>query len=372
MARRRSSRRAGGGRLTIGALVAVGLIAASGGLLALRNGETGQIGVEPAADDALSVTLRALGAPGRSLADGVERFGAMWSATDRVKELERENAELRAWRGMAQALAERNERYEALLKIPPSGLGRQLAPDAGIAARLVIDVGGPFRRTLLANAGADHGIQRGYIAVNENGLVGRVVSVGAQSARVLMLDDYNARVPVMGQTSRVRAIMVGEPGGSAPLDGLVQLTQPKLGPIVAAGASLREGEAIVTSGDGGVFPGGLMVGYAHRDGAGAWRVELAAAKSGIDVVRILPFALPQAPEAAPVADSGPPLPPPSAREIAGAASPPPVAARPAPARAPIARTPIAPPAAEEVDGVPDAEAPTAPPSVTPPQQRPPA
>jgi rod shape-determining protein MreC len=370
MARRRHARRSGGGRLTIGAVTAVALIAVGGGLLALRNAETGQLGVEPAADDALSVAIRTLGAPGRGLADGFDRLGQMWAATDRVKQLERENAELRAWRGLALALAERNERYEQLLKMSPDSMGGALMPNAGVAARLVLDAGGPFRRTLLANAGADLGVKRGFIAVNENGLVGRVVSVGAATARVLLLDDYNARVPVMGQTSRVRAIMVGEPGGSAPLEGMLHLTQPKLGPIVAAGSTLREGEAIVTSGDGGVFPGGLLVGYARRDGASQWRVDLAVAKSGIDMVRIIPFAQPAPPEAAPVEDAGPPPPPPSAREIAAGsgavmAPPPPVRLLPpAQVRAPAARapTPQPPSADDEVDGAPAADdTPAAPP-----------
>ena len=69
-----------------------------------------------------------------------------------------------------------------------------------------VDSEAAFVRTLLANAGADHGVRVGYIAVNENGLVGRVVSVGRRSARVLMLDDYNSRIPVMGEASRVRAV----------------------------------------------------------------------------------------------------------------------------------------------------------------------
>ncbi|MFZ4068953.1 MAG: rod shape-determining protein MreC [Caulobacterales bacterium] len=378
MARRRNARRSGGGRLTIGAVTAVALIAVGGGLLALRNAETGQLGVEPTADDALGGVIRILGAPGRGLADGLDRLGQMWTATDRVKQLERENAELRAWRGLALALAERNERYEQLLKMPAASMGGALTPNAGVAARLVLDAGGPFRRTLLANAGADLGVKRGYIAVNENGLVGRVVSVGASTARVLLLDDYNARVPVMGQTSRVRAIMVGEPGGSAPLEGMLHLTQPKLGPIVAAGSTLREGEAVVTSGDGGVFPGGLLVGYARRDNASQWRVDLAVAKSGIDMVRIIPFAQPTPPEAAPVNDAGPPPPPPSAREIAAGsgvalAPPPPVRLLPsAQVRAPAARAPPPPPNADdEVDGAPAADDTPAAPPPAPAPARPP-
>ena len=94
--------------------------------------------------------------------------------------------------------------------MPEDGFGEGADIENSIAAQLVLDSGGPFMRTLVANAGEMHGVKVGYIAVNENGLVGRVVSVGQRSSRVLMLDDYNSRIPVMGEASRVRAVLAGQ------------------------------------------------------------------------------------------------------------------------------------------------------------------
>lgn len=360
MARRRSGRRgAGGFRLTVGALVAVGLACAAWALLALRNPDTGQVGPEAAVDDALAGSV---GATQGSM-DGATtlggRFTAMWTAAGRVKELERENAELREWKALALALAERNARYESLLKMAPGAGGSAATPNIGVTARLVLDVGGPFRRTLLANAGADQGVKSGFVAVNENGLVGRVVSVGRTSSRVLLLDDYNSRIPVMGQTSRVRAILVGEPGGAPALEGLIRLSQPKMQNVVGLTAP-REGEMIVTSGDGGLFPAGLPVGRATEGRDGVWRVKLGAAAAPIDFVRLTPYAPVAPPEAAPVADPGPPPPPASAREV-------PVAPRPfvsAPLVTPARATPQPRPVSDDVD------APPAPPAATTPQPAP--
>jgi rod shape-determining protein MreC len=162
-------------------------------------------------------------------------------------------------------------------------------------------------RTLVANAGAVHGVKVGYIAVNENGLVGRVVSVGQHSSRVLMLDDYNSRIPVMGEASRVRAVLAGQAARRPELSLYpYQLQAPRMDFIVGA-QSLREGERVITSGDGGLYPRGLQVGVARRDGDGSWRVALAAAQQPIDFVRIIPFVPVDPPETTADPNATPPL-----------------------------------------------------------------
>jgi rod shape-determining protein MreC len=144
---------------------------------------------------------------------------------------------------------------------------------------------------------------------------------------------------------------------------------PMLDFIVGA-QSLREGERVITSGDGGLYPRGIPVGVARRDRDGQWRVALAAAQQPIDFVRILPYigiAQPEdtAPESAPpppntggssVADISnetmtpapsyqPPPPPPPPRPRAQTTSPAqPAAARttPAPPPSPLPAQVIAP------------------------------
>ncbi|MBK6704011.1 MAG: hypothetical protein IPG56_09850 [Caulobacteraceae bacterium] len=171
----------------------------------------------------------------------------------------------------------------------------------------MLDSGGPFMRTLVANAGADHGVKVGYIAVNENGLVGRVVSVGQHSSRVLMLDDYNSRIPVMGESSRVRAVLAGQATRRPELSLYpYQLQAPRMDFIVGA-QSLREGERVITSGDGGLYPRGISVGVARRENDGSWHVSLAASQQPIDFVRLIPFVPIDAPEETADPNATPPL-----------------------------------------------------------------
>ncbi len=310
MARRRSStRRAGAGR-RIPPGVALGLLLVIAGvvLVSMRAGQTAQSqAVQQTGDDSAAAAGVAATQPARAGGDFFARLGGMWGAQDRIDQLERENHELQQWRDLAERLAERNARYEALLRMPADAFGEGADIENSIAAQLVLDSGGPFTRTLVANAGADHGVRVGYIAVNENGLIGRVVSVGRRSARVLMVDDYNSRIPVMGEASRVRAVLAGQ--ATRPPDLYThpfQMQAPRLDFIVGA-QSLRESERIITSGDGGLFPRGIPVGVARSSGDGQWRVALAASQRPIDFVRILPYVGVARPEEQPVADEGPPL-----------------------------------------------------------------
>ena len=309
MARRRGVvRRAGAGRrVTPGALLAILLVLGAVVLIGMRVGRSG--GAETAmrdGDDATAGASVAAAGPARATGSFFSRLGDMWNTTARIQQLEKENRDLQAWRGLAERLAERNSRYEALLRMPADSFGEGADIEHSIAAQLVLDSGGPFTRTLVANAGADHGVRVGFIAVNENGLVGRVISTGHRSARILMRDDYNSRIPVMGEASRVRAVLAGQ-AAAAPdlLIGPLQVQAPRLDFIVGA-QSLREGERIVTSGDGGLFPRGVPVGVARRSGDGAWRVVLAVSQTPIDFVRLIPYVGAESPEAAPVADAGPP------------------------------------------------------------------
>ena len=52
---------------------------------------------------------------------------------------------------------------------------------------------------------------------------------------------------------------------------------------------MRNGDRVLTSGDGGVFPRGLPVGLAVKGLDGRWRVVLASDKAAVDFVRILLF-----------------------------------------------------------------------------------
>jgi rod shape-determining protein MreC len=329
-------RRAGAGR-RIPAGVALGIVLVIGAVIMIgtQTGRTPQTeAIVQTGDDAAAAAGRAATGPARAGEGFFDRLFGGWNAASRIEELERENRELQAWRDLAERLAERNRRYEALLRMPPDAFGEGADIENSIAAQLVLDSGGPFMRTLVANAGELHGVKVGYIAVNENGLVGRVVSVGQHSSRVLMLDDYNSRIPVMGDASRVRAVLAGQATRRPELSLYpYQLQAPRMDFIVGA-QSLREGERVITSGDGGLYPRGIPVGIARRERDGSWRVALAAAQQPIDFVRLIPFVPVEPPEDTATPGETPPLGSSSSVSVIGRETmpPPPAASPPASAQ----------------------------------------
>jgi len=375
VARRRSSvRRAGGGR-RIPAGVLLGIVLAIGAvvLIGTQAGRTPQTeAVMQTGDDGAAAAGRVATGPARAGEGFFDRLFGGWNSAARIEELEAQNRELQAWRDLAERLAERNRRYEALLRMPPDTFGEGADIENSIAAQLVLDSGGPFMRTLVANAGELHGVKVGYIAVNENGLVGRVVSVGQHSSRVLMLDDYNSRIPVMGESSRVRAVLAGQATRRPELSLYpYQLQAPRMDFIVGA-QSLREGERVITSGDGGLYPRGISVGVAQRERDGTWRVSLAASQQPIDFVRIIPFIPVDPPEDTADPNATPPLGSSSSVAVIGreTMAPPPTAPSATPTQRPPAQRqqrtaqnePATPPQPQQ-----EAPPPAEPPPATPPQ-----
>ena len=213
----------------------------------------------------------AISAPGRWTGLGLDYVRSYFFTASENRRLKAELAEMRQWRDRALALQDQNERFKSLMGL------RTDPPIPMAAARVVSDSRGPFANTRLADAGAERGIQVGNPALNERGLVGRVVGVSHGASRILLLTDIASRTPVMIDRTNARAILTGD-GGPNPKLEYLRGVDP-----------IQQGDRVVTSGDGGVVPRGLPVGAAVKGLDGRWRVVLFADQSSIDYVRILLF-----------------------------------------------------------------------------------
>ena len=211
----------------------------------------------------------------------VDRVTGASARERRIIELEARVRELAQYEALAVSMAERLEVYESILNM-------QGEPDgAEVTARIMAEADGPFAEALLANAGRLNGVEEGYYAENDGGLVGRVVQVGERSARILKITDFNSRVPIMGESSGLRAIMFGG------RDGAGRLTdQPELGEFIL-------GERVLTSGEGGLFPRGVVIGAVGSVGDDV-RVDLSMSRGQLGYVRLKSSRQIEPPEDAPV------------------------------------------------------------------------
>lgn len=172
-----------------------------------------------------------------------EAIGSLLALEEENARLREENRRLVHWQNEAIRLAVQNAALREALKMPPvTGTRRRTT------VRIVADPGGPFVQTRLIDAGRDRGLEKGMAVVDAYGMVGRIVEVGERSARVLLITDFNSRIPVLVERSRDQAILEGRNGPLAELRFL------PMNPSVAVG------DRVLTSGRGGLLPPGLPVG----------------------------------------------------------------------------------------------------------------
>jgi rod shape-determining protein MreC len=223
------------------------------------------------AEGAISAATGVLSAPIHWFGQGVDIARDYVLAGQQNHELRRQLAQDRALRDEVAALREVNARYRALLGVSTE------PPLPHVFARTVLDARGPFANTRIADAGADRGVIEGNPVLSEHGLVGRVTGVGDHVSRIMLLTDVESRTPVLIARTNGRAILTGDGGPNPQLDYL------------RTHDALREGDRVLTSGDGGVLPRGLPVGVAVKSYDGGWRVALDSDAAPIDFVQILIF-----------------------------------------------------------------------------------
>ena len=187
--------------------------------------------------------------------------------------LRAENERLRRWQEVAMALDAENGALKANLNWIPDP-----APSY-VTARVVADAGGVYARAVLLSTGPNHLINKGQIALDGRGLVGRVTEVGMRSARVLLITDINSRIPVTLEGSHGRALLVG-----------TNNPRPRL-MFWPEGSMPLEGERVVTSAEANAFPAGLPVGLVHYTTTNVPEVEPFARVDRLEVVRIFDYGM---------------------------------------------------------------------------------
>jgi rod shape-determining protein MreC len=155
----------------------------------------------------------------------------------------------------------RTMRYEALARENATlrGLSTALPPVAEkwLVAEIVHVELDSLRPRVLINRGLSNGVFKAQAVLDDQGVVGQTTHVGLFSAEVILITDPEHAIPVQIERTGVRTIAVG-----TGIEGELAL------PYLPGNADVKEGDLLITSGMGGVFPQGYPVGKVtevHRE-----------------------------------------------------------------------------------------------------------
>jgi rod shape-determining protein MreC len=220
-------------------------------------------------------------APVTRTADMLDQFQSYASLYEQNQDLRRELQQMKAWREAALQLEQQNAR---LLDLNQVRLDPKLTHVTG---QVLADSGSPFRQSVLINVGARDGILDGWATMDGIGVVGRISGVGERTARVILLTDTNSRVPVTVQPSGQKGLLSGDNSALPPLEFLENADE------------VRPGDRVVSSGDGGMFPAGLLVGTVVLGNDRRLRVSLSADYQRLEFLRVL-----RSHQLTPISDAG--------------------------------------------------------------------
>jgi len=173
---------------------------------------------------------------------------------DELARLGEENQRLQIETLELRALRDENARLRAQLS------WRTNVPGQYRLARVIGRDPANWWRSLRIDAGTGEGIPTNAVVLTPAGLVGRVAQVGLGYSEVVLVGDSDCRVAAIAETTR-------EQGVIGPAAGSFDPTTVELR-YLPANASLKAGHRILTSGVGGVFPGGIPVGVVAEVGGG--------------------------------------------------------------------------------------------------------
>jgi rod shape-determining protein MreC len=192
----------------------------------------------------LSPVENGLRAIARPAAEVVARYGDARELTQENEALRAENERLNAEVARLHEGSTRLEEYERLLRTRDA-----LAGHEPLIAEVVSSDPTNGRRRVAINKGRSDGLEAGMPVVTEGStLVGTVTKVESGHAWVTLVTDVDSAVSSHILESRAQGVVAGRYDGSMRME------------FVDQNAAVKEGDRVITSGLGGAYPDGLVIG----------------------------------------------------------------------------------------------------------------
>ncbi|MDR2672797.1 MAG: rod shape-determining protein MreC [Coriobacteriales bacterium] len=180
-----------------------------------------------------------IAAPFNAVGNSVSNLSA---GSETLEELQAENEELRSTVMKLEEYRQENERLSKLLELT----------DAynleAVGARILKPSSDSWNQVISIDKGSNDGMAVGMPVMSPNGLIGQVEQVGPFTSVVRLLTDPNSGVAVFLQANRSEGVVTGS------IEGLLYLSYTPLN------VNVVPGDVVITSGAGGVYPKGIVIG----------------------------------------------------------------------------------------------------------------
>lgn len=174
--------------------------------------------------------------------DGMQSYFLLLRTQENNRDLALENRRLLNEIASFQEVARENERLRQLVEFNNPLEGKK------VVAQVIAQDVSPEFRTIKLNKGNRQGIEVGMAVISLEGVVGRVIRAGQNFSDVLSLQDSSSAIDGLIQRNRVRGVVEGLGGSQLSMKYLRRTDD------------VQEGDLIVSSGIGGLFPKGLAIG----------------------------------------------------------------------------------------------------------------
>ncbi len=216
-------------------LLAVGLIVVS------------STGILAPVEDLLATPLNAVSGVFHRVAltvnDNLTRFSDVQTLQNRIADLE---TALALYQSELVELREINSDYQRLANLLQ--YTTTVTNQETITANVIAIDQNSSLRTITVDVGTRDGIAIGMPVVTREGLVGRIIRVSANAARVMLVTEPSSSISARLQTNRVEGSVHGTFAGTLQMD------------MIPLNSQVREGDLVITSGLGGNFPPDLVIG----------------------------------------------------------------------------------------------------------------
>ena len=144
-----------------------------------------------------------------------------------------------------------------------------------VTAKILSQSNFSFSHSMILSVGLDNNISINSPVIYKNQLVGYISDVGNKSSRVRLITDINSKIPVLVLDKNIKFIMSGDNNNYLKL---LNFGNTNL---------LENGDEVYTSGDGGMYPKGLMVGKVIKGSENQLVIEPSLTIGKLDYLQII-------------------------------------------------------------------------------------